>query len=168
MSIQYSAEIEYAGKNLTVTTDNFAQLHQALAGITNLNDDYRHLIENYNSNPEDIGFAHMEGNSDNGPYSYYKLVDTRQGISISFGTKQDQDALIPFFPKGDDGVYTGNGQGSGRSGGYNGGGGGGRQPSQPRRQQRAPNNQGGGQNSGQNGGGGQPQWGEAPPFAQNN
>jgi hypothetical protein len=112
--IQFEAQADYLGRTVTVKSDNFEEMHQALAGVAELNRDFRYLAGLDGVKPAQLVPAYRvdgEGNE------YFGVQDGVSGKNITFGRKREKGA-VPFFPKGQDGFYdpkTGRrGQGKGQ------------------------------------------------------
>lgn len=96
---QYEAVVEYAGKRVKVKSDSFEELHTALAGIEELNQDADFLKEE--KSVEDVVPVHRRDEDDN---EYFGLQDRHSRKNVTYGKKRGE-AVIPFFPKGADGYY---------------------------------------------------------------
>lgn len=95
---QFEAVAHYAGRRVKIVTDTFAELHQALAGIEELNRDARYLQE---QGIEDIVPVYRKDSDEN---EYYGFQDRYSRRNITFGKKREK-GIIPFFPKGAEGYY---------------------------------------------------------------
>ena len=96
---QYEAVVEYAGKRVKVKSDSFEELHTALAGIEELNQDADFLKEE--KSVEDVVPVYRRDEED---HEYFGLQDRRSRKNVTYGKKRGE-AVIPFFPKGADGYY---------------------------------------------------------------
>jgi hypothetical protein len=96
---QFEAIVEYAGKRVNVKSDSFEELHAALAGIEELNQDAEYLRREQDI--DDVIPVYRRDDDDN---EYFGLQDRRSRKNVTYGTKRGE-ALIPFFPKGADGYY---------------------------------------------------------------
>lgn len=94
----FEAVIQYAGREVRVQADSFAELHQALAGIEELNRDADFLRQ---QGIDDIVPVYRKDSDEN---EYYGFQDRTSRRNITFGKKREK-GIIPFFPKGDDGYY---------------------------------------------------------------
>ena len=145
MPIQFSCTTSYLGKEVTVTSDDFKQLHEAVAKLDELNQDANFLAKKSGSKQLSPDYR---TDADHNEY-YGVSVKGKSRESVTFGQLRE-GGLVPFFPKGEEGYYDGERR--------HGGGG--------QRQQRRPQNgqrQGGGQ---QRGGGQQQQRQPAQPQQQ--
>jgi hypothetical protein len=118
---QFEAVVEYAGKRVKVKSDSFEELHAALAGVEELNQDAEYLRREQDI--DDVIPVYRRDDDDN---EYFGLQDRRSRKNVTYGTKRGE-ALIPFFPKGADGYYDPDAMGPR-------GGGGDRRRNEPRRQ----------------------------------
>ena len=96
---QYEAVVEYAGKRVKVKSDSFEELHTALAGIEELNQDADFLKDE--KSVEDVVPVHRRDGDD---HEYFGLQDRRSRKNVTYGKKRGE-SVIPFFPKGADGYY---------------------------------------------------------------
>lgn len=99
--IQFEAQANYLGRTVTVKSDNFEEMHQALAGVAELNKDFRYIAQLDGVNAAQLVPAYRvdgEGNE------YFGVQDGVSGKNITFGRKREKGA-VPFFPKGQDGFY---------------------------------------------------------------
>jgi hypothetical protein len=95
---QFEAVIDYAGREVRVQADSFAELHQALAGIEELNRDAEFLKR---QGIDDVVPVYRKDGDEN---EYYGFQDRYSRRNITFGKKREK-GIIPFFPKGDEGYY---------------------------------------------------------------
>lgn len=95
---QFEAVITYAGREVRVQADSFAELHQALAGIEELNRDAAFLRR------QDIDEIVPVYRKDSDENEYYGFQDRNSRRNITFGKKREK-GIIPFFPKGEEGYY---------------------------------------------------------------
>lgn len=100
----FEAVVEYAGKKVKVKSDSFAELHQTLAGIEELNRDAAYLQR---QGIDDVIPVYRKDGQEN---EYFGLQDRFSRKNVTFGTKREK-GLIPFFPKGEDGYYDPDTQG---------------------------------------------------------
>lgn len=110
--MQFEAQADYLGRTVTIKADSFADLHQALAGVAELNKDFRHVAQLEGVNPRKVVPAYRvdaEGNE------YFGVQDVASGQNVTFGRKREK-AAIPFFPKGAEGFYDPRTGRRGRSG----------------------------------------------------
>lgn len=107
MPTQFTAEANYCGRTITIHADTFAELHQALAGVDELNRSARYLVEEKGVKPNHLILLYTEDDDGN---SYFKVGDKTSRKSVTFGQKRDKDALIPLFPKTDEGYWDGSQQ----------------------------------------------------------
>lgn len=96
---QFEAVVEYAGKRVKVKSDSFEELHTALAGIEELNQDAAFLRRE--KSVEDVIPVHRRDADEN---EYFGLQDRHSRKNVTYGTKRGE-AVIPFFPKGAGGYY---------------------------------------------------------------
>ena len=110
MPTTFTAEIDYAGNRVTVETDSFEEMHQALAGLAELNRDADYMRS---QGIEDIVPVFRQDDQEN---KYYGFQDAHSRRNITFGTKR-AGGTIPFFPKGAEGYYEpSGGKQNGRAG----------------------------------------------------
>ena len=132
MPIEFEHEAQLAGRSVKVTADNVPDLLRAIAGLEELNRDARYLhkrIKREDGDAPRIALAFRKDADENEYYGFEEVRgDGQMPRNVTFGKKRDQTAIVPFFPKGKDGYYDPQKQGS-RSGG--GGGQQNRQPRQP-------------------------------------
>lgn len=95
---QFEAVITYAGREVRVQADSFAELHQTLAGIEELNRDAAFLRR---QGIDEIVPVYRKDSDEN---EYYGFQDRNSRRNITFGKKREK-AIIPFFPKGEEGYY---------------------------------------------------------------
>ena len=98
--VQFEAQVNYAGQPITVKSDDFAELHRAIARIEDLNRDARFLVEK-GAAPKAVRPSFrmdQEGNA------YHGVKDVTSGKDVTHGQYRE-DRIIPFFPKGEDGYY---------------------------------------------------------------
>ncbi len=95
---QFEAVIDYAGREVRVQADSFAELHQALAGIEELNRDAEFLKCR---GIDDVVPVYRKDSDEN---EYYGFQDRTSRRNITFGKKREK-GIIPFFPKGEEGYY---------------------------------------------------------------
>ena len=98
MPTTFSGTINYGGHPVTVNADSFAELHQALAGIEELNRDAAYM---HQQGIHDVVPVYRQDDEEN---SYYGFQDRNSRRNITFGTKR-KAGVIPFFPKGAEGYY---------------------------------------------------------------
>lgn len=100
MSTIFRCKVNYLGNELEVESDSFADLHTAIAGISELNRDFRFLVGK-GADAKHIVASHriIDGND------YYGVIDAKTGRNTSYGSKREKGQLVPFFPKGADGYY---------------------------------------------------------------
>ena len=165
MATQFEAHTTYLGEDIVIKSDNFEELHRALAGVNELNQDANYLysrLKKEDGKAPRLVPAYRKDNDENEYFGITEVTAGGRGRNMTFGKKRDQTALVSFFPKGEEGYYDPdnppqrNGQ---RSGGQRG-----RQQNSQRGQQQR---QSGGLRQGQNhqrqpagqsqGGGGQQQ-----------
>lgn len=94
----FTAKINYAGHEITVSADDFAELHRALSGIEELHRDHAFLLE---KGADHVVCVYRRDKEEN---EYYGLQDASSRKNVTYGTKREKD-LIPFFPKGEKGYY---------------------------------------------------------------
>ena len=94
----FEAVVDYAGKRVKVKSDSFAELHQALSGVEELNRDAAFLKQ---QGIEDVIPVYRRDGQEN---EYFGLQDRHSRKNVTYGTKREK-GLIPFFPKGEDGYY---------------------------------------------------------------
>lgn len=94
----FEAVIDYAGREIRVQADSFAELHEALAGVEELNRDADFLRR---QGIDDIVPVYRKDADEN---EYYGFQDRNSRRNITFGKKREK-GIIPFFPKGDEGYY---------------------------------------------------------------
>lgn len=94
----FEAEINYAGREVRVQADSFAELHQALAGIEELNRDAEFLLR---QGIDEVVPVYRKDGDEN---EYYGFQDRNSRRNITFGKKREK-GIIPFFPKGEEGYY---------------------------------------------------------------
>ena len=94
----FEAVVDYAGKKVKVKSDSFAELHQTLAGVEELNRDAAFL---HGQGIEDVIPVYRRDGQEN---EYFGLQDRHSRKNVTYGTKREK-GLIPFFPKGEDGYY---------------------------------------------------------------
>jgi hypothetical protein len=90
---QYEAVVEYAGKRVKVKSDSFEELHTALAGIEELNQDADFLKDE--KSVEDVVPVHRRDGDD---HEYFGLQDRRSRENVTYGKKRGE-SVIPFFPE---------------------------------------------------------------------
>ena len=95
---KFEAVVDYAGQRVKIMADTFAELHQALAGIEELNRDADYLLK---QGIEEVVPVYRKDNEEN---EYFGLQDRHSRRNITFGKKRE-NAAIPFFPKGEEGYY---------------------------------------------------------------
>ena len=96
--VQFEARAVYAGREIIVKADTFAELHQALAGIEEMERDAHFLRE---KGVEDVIPTYRKDANEN---EYFGFKGRRDGRNVTFGKKREGGAF-PFFPKGDEGYY---------------------------------------------------------------
>ena len=96
--VQFEAQAVYAGREITVKADTFAELHQALAGIEEMERDAHFLRE---KGVEDVIPTYRKDANEN---EYFGFKGRRDGRNVTFGKKREGGAF-PFFPKGEEGYY---------------------------------------------------------------
>lgn len=134
MPTQFEAKATYLGQEITVKSDDFQQLHQAISKIAELNQDANFLAQKTGRKDLVPNFRRdAEGNE------YYGVSVRGRGPNNTFGQLRE-GGLIPFFPKGAEGFYDPENppQRNGSYGGGQQGGGGQRQQQAPPQQQQAP------------------------------
>jgi hypothetical protein len=95
----FEATVSYLGHDLTIRADDFADLHQILAGIHELKRDERYLREQTGQDVIPVYREDQEGNK------YYGLQEAEGRRNITYGQKRGDSHLVPFFPKEEDGYY---------------------------------------------------------------
>jgi len=95
----FEAKIEYAGHPVKIVTDDFAELHAALAGVEELNRDADFLLREKGAGG--VVAVYREDDDEN---KYFGLQDADARQNVTYGSKRGE-SLIPFFPKGEDGYY---------------------------------------------------------------
>ena len=110
--------VPYGPYMLTIEADTLEVVHEAAAGVEELNRDYRMM--------QDEGYDDIQASfkQTKEGHLYYGWKDRHSADEASFGKKKDQEAIVPFFPKQDlfvaDNSYSGgDGQSRGRTGGGN-------------------------------------------------
>lgn len=94
----FEAVVDYAGTRVKVSAETFAELHEAIAGIEELNRDADFLKD---QGVSELVPVYRKDSRDN---EYYGFQDRYSRRNVSFGKKRE-DGVIPFFPKGADGYY---------------------------------------------------------------
>lgn len=94
----FEAVVDYAGTRVKVSAETFAELHEAIAGIEELNRDADFLKD---QGVSELVPVYRKDSSDN---EYYGFQDQYSRRNVSFGKKRE-GGIIPFFPKGADGYY---------------------------------------------------------------
>lgn len=95
---KFEAIVNYAGRRVRIEADTFAELHQALAGIEELNRDAEFLRR---QGIEEVVPVYRKDGDEN---EYYGLQDRHSRRNITYGKKREK-GIIPFFPKGEEGYY---------------------------------------------------------------
>ena len=99
MPIQFSCTTSYLGEEITVTGDDFSEVHEAIARINELNGDANYLAKKSGSKNLVPDYrTDQDGNE------YYGVSVKGSRESVTFGQLRE-GGLVPFFPKGDDGHY---------------------------------------------------------------
>ena len=102
MPIQFECTTSYLGKDVTVKTDDFKQLHQAISKIDELNQDANFLAEKSGKKRLSPDYR-----TDQDHNEYFGVsVKGKSRESVTFGQLRE-GGLVPFFPKGEDGYYDG-------------------------------------------------------------
>lgn len=99
MPIQFECTTSYLGKEITVKTDDFKSLHQALAKVDELNRDANFLAKRAGTKKLRPDFRR-----DNEGNEYYGVAEKGGRRNVSFGQLRE-GGYIPFFPKGEEGYY---------------------------------------------------------------
>ncbi len=94
----FEAVVEYAGTKVKVKADSFAELHQTLAGVEELNRDAAYLKK------QGINEVIPVYRKDRDENEYFGLQSRYDRRNVTFGTKREK-GIVPFFPKGADGYY---------------------------------------------------------------
>lgn len=99
---QFECRTSYLGKEVTVKSDDFAEMHQAIAKIDELNQDANFLARK-------TGDTNLSPNfrTDHDGNAYYGVTVKGRGPNVTFGKLRD-GGLIPFFPKAEEGYYDPN------------------------------------------------------------
>ncbi|PSQ93597.1 MAG: hypothetical protein BRD52_00730 [Bacteroidetes bacterium SW_4_67_19] len=82
---QFEAIVEYAGKRVNVKSDSFEELHAALAGIEELNQDAEYLRREQDI--DDVIPVYRRDDDDN---EYFGLQDRRSRKNVTYGTKRGE------------------------------------------------------------------------------
>lgn len=99
MPVQFECTTCYLGKEITIKTDDFRALHQALAGVDELNRDANFLAKKTGKKKLKPNYRKdQEGNE------YYGVCEKGGRRNVTFGQLRE-GGLIGFFPKGEDGYY---------------------------------------------------------------
>lgn len=100
MPTQFEATTSYLGKTITIKTDDFRQLHQALSKIDELNRDANFLARKAGTKDLTPDFRRdQEGNE------YFGVSVKGSRESVTFGQLRE-GGVIGFFPKGQEGYYN--------------------------------------------------------------
>lgn len=96
---KYRAKLNYLGNEVEVESDSFAELHEAMAGVSELNRSYRFLATKVDNTKAIVpDYREVDGNK------YYGVRCAISGKNVSFGQKREK-GLVPFFPKESDGYF---------------------------------------------------------------
>lgn len=101
---QFSATANYLGQEITITSDKFEEVHQALARIEELNQDAYFLLKKQNQQ-DASKLAPMYRTNDGNDFYGVRMRGTDRTPNVTFGKYRSSDALIPFFPKGEKSYY---------------------------------------------------------------
>lgn len=99
----FTAKTTYLGERLEIETDDFAELHEALAGIQELKEDARYLRRRAGLESPAAVVAEYREVED---HKYFGVASPDRSASITYGKKKGDGHLIPFFPKGEEGWFT--------------------------------------------------------------
>ncbi len=108
--IQFECETKYLGKKIVVKSDSFKELHQALAGIADVNMDYARLRQKA-SRPDAV-VPHFRNTREG--HSYYGCRDALSSKYQDFSEYKTEQALargFPFYARGEKGYYDFDAQG---------------------------------------------------------
>ena len=99
MPTQFECTTSYLGKDITVKSDSFEQLHQAISRLDELNRDANFLAKK--TGTKNIAPSYRTDDDD---YEYYGVTVRGEGFqpNVTFG-KLQKGGLVPFFPKGQEG-----------------------------------------------------------------
>ena len=105
--MRYTTKVNYLGQEIELSTDSFRELHEAMAGIAELNADFRALYAYVRAefgveNPRSITAAYRVDSDEN---EYYGVTCGRTHCDITYGQSRSKDRTIPFFPKGQENVF---------------------------------------------------------------
>ena len=98
MALSFESVVSYGDNKMKITSDNIVELHQALAGVSELDRDVQYLRA---QGVEEIIPAHRADKDGHEYFGFSSRTDTR---NITFGQKREK-GIVPWFPKGENGYF---------------------------------------------------------------
>ncbi len=98
---KFTATTRYLNGEITITADEFLEVHEALAGIAELNADFRYLNQEKGIPAAQIIPMVRHVGSD----TYWGVIDAISGVNVSYGEFREPKTDIPVYPKGEKGFY---------------------------------------------------------------
>ena len=98
--MKFKATVPYIGTEITVEADTFQELHEAIAGVVELNRSGYYLKKQCGEKYHPIPFYRQVDGND-----FFGVKDGFSGKNVTFGTFKEKGRAVPFFPKGEDGFY---------------------------------------------------------------
>lgn len=98
---KFTATVRYLNGEITITDDEFLEVHEAMAGIAELNSDFRLLSSKYEIPASQIipSYRNVKGDK------YWGVADAVSGKKIDYGEFKEPKTCIPVYPKGEKGYY---------------------------------------------------------------
>lgn len=99
----FKTTVDYGGRKIIIETDDFRELHQAVARIEELSADAAYLATRLQSTGDTVGFRYF---IDSGGNEYFGFQGKKTHCNVTFGQYREKQ-VVPFFPKGEEGYYDG-------------------------------------------------------------